>query len=992
MTSRSNAYAYQIAKEHPIALWALDDDISATSTVSNVGSLGSLTVAPAAGHDELTTSGYYVNPGTDAKNYGVPMVYGAYNSTVLYSNSPKPSLLIPANGFLIEYGRNFNLTVEMWLNINNRSTSPKRIFGPIGSTDGIYVDGSFIGLKIGNNYSSHFVGEWGRPMLIHVGIANNFATMMINSEQVVGMNIDMSTIDLADDTASGNSQDWLGFYCYDDVGPILVDCIAIYAYQVSSVIAKRRFVYGQGTQALDTVFTSYSSTPAAIDYSFSRFGKNRVYPDIFRWENGYINNLEVDANKLSVPAYSLPTISIKNKTVDQWKAYQDSSGAFMKIRNTDETGYLVFDNFDFTLSPIRGFYGVFKYATNPGVGAEEQILFKLENQLTKDAFEIVATNTSIVYRTNYTPTSVLKTVSIPTAGTEFVVGVDLADAISSSTFGTVFYNLFSDRRNLKVYVGGYADFTKTFTGSIYKIGLYDDNNYQRLNRDFSTAINSDGSFALSSSVKNHTASYTLFSENRLGFFDIDIAVNGYWEDIISLSSLSSRNISGEKTLDYLQFNINYPEAETVVDDTVDYIDTSAEIVKTYVSFQRIDEGANDIALSLGTTANTVKAPAYNVVSAPTDLTKRYEVINDTIIYRPANTESLDFLDYALVVHTEFTVDGILKKPVKIRSLEIASRIMEDNELDINTNQNIPTNAIGTKFGKDIYPVKIVDGKFDYKTINPVILGKHKSQYLYMTKHTGIRLVGEDFSNRFLRLFVNEGLAGFYQVSTMQFAMRYEDLLSASSADIKIFEITGKSNKKYRLYLDPQSTTDANIVIKEVINGVDTATTNVSVYLNGELDATPSIDVREWFFVGLRFQDPISFDGIEGTVDLYGPVLFNNVVLYTVPQSEITAKVVFNPWSSVDGPLNDVTWNYWQQDGIDPGTDPDTWGQIISTSGDIDPTLNPAIVYSTYVGSNTIIGDSYSIDGNVSGIVFSLQDYEYSVKTDIELTRNTYIPV
>jgi hypothetical protein len=992
MTSRSNAYAYQIAKEHPIALWSLDDDLSTTATVSNVGSLGSLTVAYAGGHDEVTAKGYYVNPGTDAKNYGVPMVYGAYNSTVLYSNSPKPSLLIPANGFLIDYGRNFNLTVEMWLNINNRSATPKRIFGPIGSTDGLYVEGPFIGLKINNQYSSHFVGEWGRPMLIHVGVANNFATVMINSEQVIAMNINTATISLSADLAGGNSQDWLGFYCYDEVSPILVDCIAIYAYQVSSVIAKRRFVYGQGTQSLDTVFTSYSSTPAAIDYSFSRFGKNRIYPDIFRWENGYLNNLEIDSGKLSVPSYQLPTVSVKNKTLEQWKAYQDSSGAFMKIRNTNEDGYLVFDNFDFLTSPIRGLYGVFKYPSAKPVVDTEQVLFKFENQLTKESFEIVATNSSIVYRTNYTTPSVLKTYTNPSVNTEFVVGIDLADAISSSTFGTTFYNLFSDLRNLKVYVGGYADFTKTFTGSIYKVGFYDDNNYQRLSRDFSSAISSDGSFAISSSIKNHTASYTLVTNNRYGFFDLDIAINGYWEDIISLSSLSSRNSEGQRTLDYIQFNLNYPESENFVDDTTDYIDTSSEIVKSYISFQKLEDGANDLALSLGSTANTVKAPGHNVVLAPTDLNKRYEVLNDTVIYRPANSESIDFLDYALVVHVEFTVDGIVKKPVKIRSLELASRIMEDNVLDEDQNQNIPINAIGTKFGTDLYPSVLVSGKYDYKTTNPVIIGKHKNQYLYMTKHTGIRLVGESFANRLIRLYINEGLSSFYQVSTMQFAMRYEDLFNVSSPDIKILEISGKNDKKYRLYLDPQSTTDANIVIKEVISGVEATTANVSVFINGELDATPSIDTREWFFIGLRFQSPMSFDGVQGTLDMTGPLLFNNISMYILPESEINAKIVFSPWSAVDGPNNDVQWTYWQQDGIDAGTDPDTWGQIVSTSGELDPTLNPGIVYATHVGSNTIIGDSYSINGNISGIVFSLQDYEYSIKTDIDLTRNSYTPV
>jgi hypothetical protein len=47
------------------------------------------------------------------------------------------------------------------------NTYTKKIFGPIASSDGLYVESGFITLKIGNAFRSHFVGEWYRPMLIN---------------------------------------------------------------------------------------------------------------------------------------------------------------------------------------------------------------------------------------------------------------------------------------------------------------------------------------------------------------------------------------------------------------------------------------------------------------------------------------------------------------------------------------------------------------------------------------------------------------------------------------------------------------------------------------------------------------------------------------------------------------------------------------------------------------------------------------------------------
>ena len=102
-----------------------------------------------------------------AKNSGVPMVFGASNTTIVRPMSG-PSLIIPGVGFLNESGKHKEYTVEMWLKIDSYTSDDTRIFGPVKSTDGLYVSGPFLKLKVGEYVGAHCVGEWSRPMLIHI--------------------------------------------------------------------------------------------------------------------------------------------------------------------------------------------------------------------------------------------------------------------------------------------------------------------------------------------------------------------------------------------------------------------------------------------------------------------------------------------------------------------------------------------------------------------------------------------------------------------------------------------------------------------------------------------------------------------------------------------------------------------------------------------------------------------------------------------------------
>jgi hypothetical protein len=1015
MTSRYNSYAAKIYAEHPIGLWALDDNTESApyETVSNIGNLGSISVVEAVGHTTSTPKGYYINPDELSRNTSVPLVFGAYNSTTLYDGSAGvydsedlPSVIIPSQGFLVERGRYYNLTVEFWANISNKSSTPKRFFGPIGSSDGLYVDGPFLGLKIDKNYKAHYIGSWGRPMLIQISIIRNLATLIINGATVISMSIDTESMSLSpDQLENGNSLDWLGFYATEQTSPTQIDCVAIYAYMVTDSIAKQRFVYGQGTQSVDTIFNSYTATPISIDYSFSNFGKNRTYPDLFRWENGYIENLETDLGRLSSPNYSLPSIAITGKTLQEWKNLQFGVDRdYFKINNIDGlnsySGYLVFNNLNITKDPFRGFYGVFDA---PATITDKQILFKVENQQSKKYFEILLSSDEENKYIEYMLNDVLLHSEILLEelyldSDKFSVGIDLNNSLNGETFNQI-NDLFVDTLNSKIFVGGYpttVNDRSNFYGKIYSIGFYTNENHKRLSTIIDSPISEEGNFEQDSwpDLQDYVASYTLISKNSFDFFELDIAISGYWENSISLSSLSKIMSDGNREIDYFQFNLDYPEPELVqpydVYQETFYKDTSQEILRSYAIF-RENQAISD-AISWGDEEDISLLSQENVVvPIEDDIDKKIELSDGTIVYVP-NIEGSSFLDYSVVIRLEFEVDGILSKPIKVRFLEIASRSLESSDL-------VSKNPIGTKFGKQIFSYVKDEVDKNYKDFNPLSISKSRSNYLYLTKNTGIGLAGNYDKNRKISFDVNTEKASFYQVATLQFAMNYPsgyfEISELMGEDVLLFEIVGSGESHYRIYADFSSLYGSDIgelYAVKVSGGVEELSPETQIFLNGIESITPIVRPGEWNFVGLQFETPLSFDAITGEVLLSGPSRFDNISLYLISEAELNAKTVFGFWSTIDG--TDETpklWSvYYSEDDV-PSND-STWQNLFVLEGSFTPGITPFSVYNAYVGSNSIIADSYSVDAIPSNIIFTFKDYEYRVKTDINFEQKVSTPL
>jgi hypothetical protein len=458
---------------------------------SNIALPSTLRSLPAFSYGTSGDNAYYLSTDNllSAKNFGIPLVFGSNNVTQITKNVKDninyPSLIFPGYGFLNERGKYNPYTIEMWLRINSESANTKRIFGPIASIDGLYVDGPFLTLKIGKSVGSHFVGDWFRPMLIHIRIVNNSAVMILNGEEVVSLSINQETTTFPEEFSdAGKSQDWLGFYAYEDVSPIDIDTFSIYSYSMPTVIAKRRWVWGQAVTAPEQTNSPLNSITAFNDYAFANYTSNYNYPDFANWKQAYFSNVNAESRALSLPQYALPIFRLGDRSSEELfediqplssisPDIDDTSGrTYITLSPTNsppkepwnsETDHIYINDFGILNEQAQTVYGIFKTAG----GDQDKTLIKIVNKNSGDSVRISITNTIVSYHVNARGTNQLiktKTISL---NEKFSVGLDIKKIFQSQNINI--NRFFTDPSSLEMYIAG--DGISKFTGRIYRVGF-----------------------------------------------------------------------------------------------------------------------------------------------------------------------------------------------------------------------------------------------------------------------------------------------------------------------------------------------------------------------------------------------------------------------------------------------------------------------------------------------------------------------------------------
>jgi hypothetical protein len=441
---------------------------------------------PAFPYGASGENAYYLSTDNQlsAKNFGIPLVFGSNNVTQITKNVKNninyPSIIFPGYGFLNSSGKYNPYTIEMWVRINSESSESRRIFGPISSEDGLYVDGAFLTLKIGKSVGAHFVGNWFRPMLIHIRVIDGSAVLLLNGEEVINLNVNQETTNFPNEfNVDGKNQDWLGFYAYEDVEPIDIDTFSIYSYSMPTVLTKRRWVWGQAVTAPEQTNSPLNAITAFNDYSFSNYTSNYNYPDFANWKQAFFSNVNAESKALSLPQYALPTFRLGSRSSEE--LFEDIQAIAPTALDQDdilnktyitlfpnstwssESDHLYINNFDILNEQAQTVYGVFKTAG----GEQDKTLIKIVNKNNGNNIRISINNDTVTYHIVSGGISQnIKTITI-NLNEKFSVGLNINKLFQSQNLAI--NRFFADQSLLEMYIAG--DGTSKFRGRVYKIGF-----------------------------------------------------------------------------------------------------------------------------------------------------------------------------------------------------------------------------------------------------------------------------------------------------------------------------------------------------------------------------------------------------------------------------------------------------------------------------------------------------------------------------------------
>lgn len=884
-------------------------------------------------------------------NSRLPMVFGSGNITEVYPSGKSniPSATVSGKGFLHENGKYKELTAEFWMRINCSSSEKRKIFGPISTTDGLYVDKNFITISVGHKTQSYFVGKWYRPMLINIRYNPFFVSLLINGDEVAKLDIDPVDTTLGLNNV-GYETDWLGFFAHADTQPFEIDAVAIYPYVVSEQAAKRKFVYGQGVGKPEEIIKRFGGVSTTIDFPFAEYTKNVIYPDMTEWSSGYYSNINANSSYLSLPEYELPEITYVGNDLQPftlprlnrtWLGVKETSfwgdwrsGVWRSISATREANPLV-DNYDLqsenesnfylkltpnsvydqlygsisfkTMNPINenvaSIIGLFSInSTEPEDIQNESTsmtLFHFKDRSTGDYLKIAIDldylddGTLLHYHLNYIFNGEIieqQELEVEFEDTFFAAGINIETF--SQTYRAKIKNFFSNPQNIQLNVGGQD--RNEFPGKIYRINF---NNKLFTNKDLGNYWMPSGSAKCHCTVtsnfyeflKTYIGNYTLLFKKANSSIIMDIGSAGYWENSIPLSSLGSyiKDKNGTSSFyDLDAIQFNIDYPTTLFSEETMYSEQPGSNLDAYATIQRYED-TGTINYSNYTVTKELDSKRYIDFDNVSDNIDitKYRVVDGVVAFPPKS--KVDFKDAYITLHLELKSEGINTSPMKINRMSLASLAFDQRIL---YGLNSPT---GNKF----YPFTRQSASYSNKIKNPFLLYKDSTPYLYLTGDSGAYTVpyppSSDYE-RGLSVALNPKRKSKYNVYGFHMWINWNKSYLIDTRQ-KIFSIYS-NDKKINFYVEPEenelsiySNRRGRLVpyLSEVSG--ETLDVNTTMYQNG-VETDVYLYPMSWSLVTVKFTEPIDFDNSIGQLEVYPGIIFNNVAIFE---------------STIDGRVDDI---------------------------------------------------------------------------------------
>lgn len=711
---------------------------------------------------------------------------------------------------------------------------------------------------------------------------------------------------------------------------------------------------------------------------------------------------------------SISNIARYNKVLDDRSIYGRYSGWFQSYGTKYELpSYLLFPSMNILTDVVRGVWGVFEINTEISESQPLMVLQQIQNPLTR--IEITVLGNDIYYRLYQNDVLHPIEFTFPvTLGEHFVIGFHLPRLLD--TYGNIIGEFFGNPSNIQVYVGGNG--TDTFEGKIYRVGFSNQTNLNEIETHFGQdgiALPDDGEL-----LDDHLGSYTLIPLIKFNRMFLDIGVSSYWEEYFPMSMFAGYKTDQygktQYDVDFLQYNIGYPTTSTISYDSVtgswsyeelreEYFspvvrtyealdnslitgydsyndlqnnsitsssyDFSSSSVRTYITFQRVSQGANTPLSEYSILQSVPETGVIDVNQYSNQFSTKFEIKDNTIIYPPS---SVNVNNLAAVVHLDINVNGIKSNPLSIRKMSLSSKTLDTSTFS----------EIGTRFGTKLYPYSKVGMYFDNKKQNPYAITKESVPYLYLTKNSGIESLGlREFNiERGISIPINSEQVQDQKVSAMQLWLRYSDD-QFPFIPSTLFALDGKNIDIGFNIVSDSSTQRGMVTAVDLATGLDY--TNLTFFQDGVQVLTPYIEKNKWTVIGISFSQPIDFSNYVGSLNLFQSAVFNSIAYYKSGNLQEIQSVVYRKWENVDGTtLSPLDWQYWKVYESPFGK----WDNVLKIAETGIYGVSPEDIYKSYNGTNReIVDDNEGLIVSQNGtLVFASEILDVVDTTPTTTTR------